>query len=91
VARAALAITEPGAGSDVASIRTHARKVQGGYAVNGSKTFITDGVRADLLVTAVRTRPEGGHHGISFLMMPAATSPTPRYAVTEPARTRSAM
>jgi acyl-CoA dehydrogenase len=57
---AALAITEPGAGSDVASIRTHARRVEGGYLVNGAKTFITGGVRADVLVTAVRTRPEGG-------------------------------
>jgi acyl-CoA dehydrogenase len=66
---AALAITEPDAGSDVASIRTHARRVDGGYVVNGSKTFITGGVRADLLVTAVRTKPEGGHHGISFLII----------------------
>ena len=37
--------------------------------VNGSKTFITGGVRADVLVTAVRTKPEGGHHGISFLIV----------------------
>jgi acyl-CoA dehydrogenase len=66
---AALAITEPGAGSDVASIRTHASKVQDGYVVNGSKTFITGGVRADLLVTAVATKPEGGHRGISFLLI----------------------
>jgi acyl-CoA dehydrogenase len=66
---AALAITEPDAGSDVASIRTRARKVDGGYVVNGSKTFITGGVRADVLVTAVRTTPEGGHHGISFLLI----------------------
>jgi acyl-CoA dehydrogenase len=66
---AALAITEPDAGSDVASIRTHARKVDGGYVVNGSKTFITGGVRADVLVTAVRTTPEGGHHGMSFLII----------------------
>jgi acyl-CoA dehydrogenase len=66
---AALAITEPGAGSDVASIRTHARRVPDGYVVNGAKTFITGGVRADLLVTAVRTRPEGGHQGISFLIV----------------------
>jgi acyl-CoA dehydrogenase len=66
---AALAITEPGAGSDVASINTHARKVDGGYVVNGSKTFITGGVRADVLVTAVKTKPEGGHHGISFLIV----------------------
>ncbi len=66
---AALAITEPGAGSDVASIRTHARRVDGGYVVNGAKTFITGGVRADVLVTAVRTKVEGGHQGISFLII----------------------
>ncbi len=66
---AALAITEPGAGSDVASIRTRAERIDGGYLVNGAKTFITGGVRADVLVTAVRTKPEGGHHGISFLLI----------------------
>jgi acyl-CoA dehydrogenase len=66
---AALGITEPGAGSDVASIVTHARRVDGGYVVNGSKTFITNGVRADFVVTAVKTTGEGGHHGISFLVI----------------------
>jgi acyl-CoA dehydrogenase len=66
---AALAITEPDAGSDVASIRTRARRVDGGYVVNGSKTFITGGVRADILVTAVQTTDEGGHHGLSFLIV----------------------
>jgi acyl-CoA dehydrogenase len=66
---AALAITEPDAGSDVASIRTRAKRVDGGYVVNGSKTFITGGVRADVLVTAVRTTEEGGHQGISFLII----------------------
>jgi acyl-CoA dehydrogenase len=66
---AALAITEPDAGSDVAAIRTHARKVDGGYLVNGSKTFITGGVRADVLVTAVRTTLEGGHQALSFLLI----------------------
>ena len=65
----AVAITEPGAGSDVAGIRTHATRVDGGYVVNGSKTFITGGVRADMLVMAVKTTPEGGHHGISFLIV----------------------
>jgi acyl-CoA dehydrogenase len=67
---AALAITEPDAGSDVASIRTFARKVDGGYIVNGSKMFITGGVRAETLVTAVKTRQEGGHRGLSFLIIP---------------------
>jgi acyl-CoA dehydrogenase len=66
---AALGITEPGAGSDVASIRTEARKVPGGYLVNGAKTFITNGVRADFLVCAVKTAPEGGHQGLSFLIL----------------------
>jgi acyl-CoA dehydrogenase len=65
----ALGITEPGAGSDVASIRTRAERVPGGYVVNGAKTFITNGVRADFLVCACRTTEEGGHHGISFLVL----------------------
>jgi acyl-CoA dehydrogenase len=66
---AALGITEPDAGSDVAGIRTVAKRVDGGYVVNGSKTFITNGVRADFVVTAVKTTQEGGHHGISFLVL----------------------
>ena len=66
---AALGITEPGAGSDVAAIRTRAEKIDGGWVVNGSKTFITNGVRADFLVCAVRTTPDGGHGGISFLIL----------------------
>ncbi len=66
---AALGITEPGAGSDVAGIRTHAKRVDGGWVVNGSKTFITNGVRADFLVCAVKTTQEGGHHGLSFLLL----------------------
>ena len=65
----ALAITEPGAGSDVASISTMAERVNGGFLVNGSKTFITNGARADLMVTAVKTSKEGGHHGLSFLVL----------------------
>jgi acyl-CoA dehydrogenase len=66
---AALGITEPGAGSDVAGIRTFARRVDGGWVVNGSKTFITNGVRADFVVTAVKTTEEGGHQGLSFLIL----------------------
>src|SRR5205823_4064719 len=66
---AALAITEPDAGSDVASIRTFARRVEDGYLVSGSKMFITGGVRADVLVTAVKTTAEGGHRGLSFLLV----------------------
>ena len=69
---AALGITEPGAGSDVAGIRTYARRVDGGYLVNGSKTYITNGVRADFVVTAVKTTEEGGHRGLSFLVIEKA-------------------
>ena len=75
----ALGITEPGAGSDVANIRTMARKVDGGWVVNGSKTFITNGVRADFLVCACRTTEEGGHGGISFLVL---EGDMPGYEVT---------
>ena len=64
----ALAITEPDAGSDVAALRTRAEPVDGGWLVSGAKTYITNGVRADFYVTAVRT---GGpsHDGISFLVI----------------------
>jgi acyl-CoA dehydrogenase len=64
----ALAITEPDAGSDVASLRTRATRVDGGWVVNGAKTYITNGVRAGFHVTAVRTGGEG-HGGISFLIV----------------------
>jgi acyl-CoA dehydrogenase len=66
---AALGITEPDAGSDVAAIKTTATRVDGGWTVNGSKMFITNGVRADFVVTAVKTTGQGGHHGISFLIV----------------------
>jgi acyl-CoA dehydrogenase len=65
----ALGITEPDAGSDVAGIKTFAKRVDGGYVVNGSKMFITNGVRADFIVTAVKTTQEGGHQGLSFLIV----------------------
>ncbi len=75
----ALGITEPGAGSDVAALRTKAERVDGGFLVSGEKTYITNGVRADFVVTAVKTTQEGGHHGISFLIVDA-TPPTPGVA-----------
>jgi acyl-CoA dehydrogenase len=64
----ALAVTEPGAGSDVAAIRTTARRDGDTYVVNGSKTYITSGVRADFMTTAVRTGGPG-HRGISLLVI----------------------
>lgn len=65
---AALAITEPSGGSDVARIRTTARRDGDELVVNGSKTFITSGMRADFLTTAVRTGGEGPG-GISLLLI----------------------
>ena len=56
---AALGITEPGAGSDVAAIRTRASRVDGGWVVDGEKTYITNGVRAHFVVTAVKTTERG--------------------------------
>ena len=53
----------------MAGLRTFARRVDGGYVVNGAKTYITNGVRADFVVTAVKTTEEGGHQGISFLVI----------------------
>ncbi|WP_417516307.1 acyl-CoA dehydrogenase family protein [Marinobacter sp.] len=64
----ALAITEPGGGSDVASLKTRAVKDGDHYIVNGSKTFITSGTRADHYTVAVRTGGEG-HGGISLLLI----------------------
>lgn len=74
---AALAITEPGGGSDVASLRTTATLDGDHYVVNGSKTFITSGTRADYISAAVRTGGEG-HAGVSMLLIDADT---PGYSV----------
>lgn len=75
---AALAVTEPGGGSDVASLKTEAVRDGDQYIVNGSKTFITSGCRADQITCAVRTGPDGAH-GISFLVI---ESNTPGYSVS---------
>ncbi|MBW1784443.1 MAG: acyl-CoA dehydrogenase family protein [Deltaproteobacteria bacterium] len=76
---AALGITEPDAGSDVANIRTRAVRKNDHYVVNGSKMFITSGVRANQLTCAVRTGGEG-YQGISLLVMDSDTS---GYSVSE--------
>lgn len=69
---AALAITEPSGGSDVANLRTTARRDGDHYVVNGSKTFITSGMRADYITTAVRTGGDGVG-GVSLLVIEAET------------------
>lgn len=66
---AAIAMSEPAAGSDLAGIRTTALKKGNHYVVNGSKIFITNGVMADLVVTVVKTDPEQKHKGISLLVI----------------------
>ncbi len=67
-----LAVTEPGGGSDVAGITTIATRDGNSYVVNGAKTFITSGVRADFVTTAVRTGAPG-HGGISLLVVERGT------------------
>ena len=64
-----IGITEPNAGSDVQNIRTNAIKKGGNYIVNGSKTFITNGVYGDFIVTVVKTDPAAKSKGISLLVI----------------------
>ncbi|WP_432837460.1 acyl-CoA dehydrogenase family protein [Dactylosporangium sp. CA-092794] len=64
----AVAMTEPGAGSDLSGIRTRAVREGEHYVVNGAKTFITNGINADLVITAVRTG-EHPHRGLSLLVI----------------------
>jgi acyl-CoA dehydrogenase len=68
----ALAVTEPAGGSDVASLRTRAVRDGDDYVVNGAKTYITSGARADFVTTAVRTGEEG-YGGISLLVVDRGT------------------
>ena len=65
----AVAMTEPGIGSDLASMTTTAVRDGDHYVVNGSKTFITNGINADLVITAVKTDPTQRHAGISLLVL----------------------
>lgn len=67
---AALGVSEPGCGSDVAAMRTWARRDGGDYVINGSKTFITNGTRADFITLMLKTEPDKGHAGISIVTFP---------------------
>ncbi len=64
-----IAITEPGAGSDVANIQTKAIRNGDHYVVNGAKTFITNAVYGDYMITVVKTNPEAGVNGVSLLII----------------------
>jgi alkylation response protein AidB-like acyl-CoA dehydrogenase len=65
----AIAMTEPGIGSDLASMSTSAIRDGDHYVVNGSKTFITNGINADLVITAVKTDPSQRHKGMSLVVL----------------------
>lgn len=67
---AALGVTESHAGSDVAGIKTTAKKDGDDYIINGSKMFITNGTRADFITLAVKTKPEEGYAGVSVFLFP---------------------
>jgi citronellyl-CoA dehydrogenase len=68
-----LGVSEPNAGSDVAGIQTWARKDGDDYVINGAKTFITNGCRADYVTLLVKTKPDAGAHGCSFFLVPTKT------------------
>ena len=70
----ALAITEPDAGSDVAGLRTTARRDGDAFVLEGAKTYITNGVRADFYVVAAKTDPARGHKGLSMLLVEKGTA-----------------
>jgi acyl-CoA dehydrogenase len=72
-------MTEPGAGSDLQAMKTFARREGDHFVVNGSKTFITNGYNADLVILAAKTDPKQGAKGISLLVFD--TRNTPGYRV----------
>jgi alkylation response protein AidB-like acyl-CoA dehydrogenase len=69
----ALAVTEPDAGSDVANIKTRARKDGSDWVISGTKTFITNGAWADFVVVAAKTKPDSGYEGITLFVVDADT------------------
>ena len=71
----AIAMTEPGAGSDLQGIRTSARRSGDGYAITGQKTFITNGQHADLVIVVAKTDPAAGSRGVSLLVVETADCP----------------
>ena len=70
----AIAMTEPGAGSDLQGILTSAEDKGDHWLLNGSKTFISNGILADLVIVVARTKPEGGAKGLSLLVVERGTA-----------------
>ena len=69
----AIAMTEPGAGSDLKSVRTTARRVGDHYILDGSKTFITNGINSELVIVVAKTAPELGAKGVSLIVVEDGT------------------
>ena len=69
----AIAMTEPGIGSDLASMSTNAKRDGDTYIINGAKTFITNGINADLVIVAVKTNPNERHKGMSLIVVERST------------------
>ncbi len=74
----AIAMTEPGAGSDLQGMRTTARQDGDDFVINGSKTFITNGQHADLVIVAAKTDPQAGAKGVSLFLVDTQTPGFPR-------------
>src|SRR5215470_733045 len=68
----AIAMTEPGTGSDLQGVRTSARASGNGYVLNGSKTFITNGQHANLIIVVAKTDPKQGAKGVSLMVVETA-------------------
>jgi acyl-CoA dehydrogenase len=71
----AIAMTEPGTGSDLQGVRTSAKKSGNGYVLNGSKTFITNGQHANLIIVVAKTDPKAGSKGVSLLVVETDDAP----------------
>jgi acyl-CoA dehydrogenase len=69
----AIAMTEPGAGSDLAGIRTSARRDADQWVINGQKTFISNGILSDAVIVVCRTQPDAGHKGFSLIVVESGT------------------
>ncbi|WP_303289021.1 acyl-CoA dehydrogenase family protein [Marinobacter sp. SS5-14b] len=65
----AIAMTEPGAGSDLAAMRTTAERTEGGWRINGAKVFITNGLHADMVIVCAKTAPKAGAKGVSLFLV----------------------
>lgn len=69
----AIAMTEPGAGSDLKSVATSARRERDHYVINGSKTFITNGINSEIVIVVTKTAPERGAKGVSLIVVEEGT------------------